>query len=172
MCSLHTRPLGRRAVRSKCERREVADRRKILKLAWASSIGTSALKSSAGSPFTAFCKKSRWNCSVPSGSPTTLIPCRATVSPVLSIATRCSSVSCSGPTPSASRACDFLRFFEVPSTPRRFYSHSVTFPIAAIPRKISGGRMTLMSSMNETALAPGTGGLALNSFRIFSEPAL
>ena len=32
--------------------------------------------------------------------------------------------------------------------------------------------MTVMSSMNETALAPGTGGLALNSFRIFSEPAL
>ena len=27
--------------------------------------------------------------------------------------------------------------------------------------------MTVMSSMNETALAPGTGGLALNSFRIF-----
>ena len=32
--------------------------------------------------------------------------------------------------------------------------------------------MTVMSSMNETALAPGTGGLALNYFRIFSEPAL
>ena len=32
--------------------------------------------------------------------------------------------------------------------------------------------MTVMSSMNETALAPGTGGLALKSFRIFSEPAL
>ena len=32
--------------------------------------------------------------------------------------------------------------------------------------------MTVMSSMNETALAPGTGRLALNSFRIFSEPAL
>ena len=32
--------------------------------------------------------------------------------------------------------------------------------------------MRVMSLMNETALAPGTGGLALNSFRIFSEPAL
>ena len=48
----------------------------------------------------------------------------------------------------------------------------VTFPIAAISRESSGGRMTVMSSMNETALAPGTGGLALNSFRIFSAPAL
>ena len=32
--------------------------------------------------------------------------------------------------------------------------------------------MTMMSSMNETVLAPGTGGLALNSLRIFSQPAL
>ena len=32
--------------------------------------------------------------------------------------------------------------------------------------------MTVMSSMNKTALAPGTDGLAINSFRIFSEPAL
>ena len=159
-------------VRSKCERREVADRRKIWKLAWASSIGTSALTSSAGSPLTASCKKSRWNFYVPTGTPTTLIPCWTTVSPVVSIATRCSSVSCSGLTPSASRACDFLRFSEMPSTPGRSCSHSVTFPIAVISRERSGDRITVMSSMNETALAPGTGALALNSFRIFSEPAL
>ena len=29
-----------------------------------------------------------------------------------------------------------------------------------------------MSSMNETALAPGTGGLDLDVFRVFREPAL
>ena len=32
--------------------------------------------------------------------------------------------------------------------------------------------MTVMSLMDETALAPGTSGLALNSFNILSEPAL
>ena len=51
-------------------------------------------------------------------------------------------------------------------------SHSVTFTIAAISRESSDGRMTVMSSMNETALAPGTGGLALPSFKISREPAL
>ena len=150
----------------------MVDRRQIGKFAWASSIGTSALTISAGSPLTTFCKKSRWNCSVPTHTPTFLLPCRITVRPVVSIVTRCSSVSCSGLTPSASRACDFLRFSEMPSTPRRFCSHSTTFPIAAISRESSGGRMTVISSMNETVLAPGTGGLALNSLRIFSEPAL
>ena len=150
----------------------MADRRKILKLAWASSIGTSALTSSAGSPLTASYKKSRWNCSVPTRTPATLTSCWTTVSSVVSIATCCLSVSCSYPTPSASRACGFLRFSEMPSTPRRSYSRSVTFPIAAISRESSGARMTVMLSMNETALAPGTGGLALNSVRIFSEPAL
>ena len=32
--------------------------------------------------------------------------------------------------------------------------------------------MTVISSMNETALAPGTGGLDLNSFRILRVPEL
>ena len=32
--------------------------------------------------------------------------------------------------------------------------------------------MTVMSSINKTALAPGTGGLALNYFRVLKEPAL
>ena len=149
----------------------MADRRQIGKFAWASSIET-AFTISAGSPLTASCKKSRWNCYVPTGTPTTLIPCRTTVSPVVSIATRYSSVGCSGPTLSTSRACDFLRFSEMPSTPRRFCSNSTIFPIAAISRESSGVRMTVMSSMKETALAPGTGGLALNYFRIFSEPTL
>ena len=120
--------------------------------------------SSAGSPLTASCKKLRWNCSVPTGTPSTPIPYRTPVSPVVSIATRCSYATCSRPTPSASRTFEFLRFSEMLSTPRRSCSHSITFPIAAISRESSGGRMTVMSSMNETALAPGTGGLALNYF--------
>ena len=150
----------------------MADRRQMGKFVWASSIGTSALTISAGSLLTASCKKSGWNCYVPTGTPTTLIPCRTAVSPVISIATRCSSVSCSGLTSSDCRACDFLRFSEMPFTPRRFCSHSTTFPIATISRESSGGRMKTMSSMNETVLAPGTGGSALNSLRIFSQPAL
>ena len=149
----------------------MADRRQIKTFAWASSIET-ALTISAGSPLTASCKKSRWNCSVPTGTFTTLIPCRTIVSPVVSITTRYSSVSCSGPTLSTSRACDFLQFSEMPSTPRSFCSNSTTFPITAISRESSGGRMAVMSLMKETALAPGTGGLAFNFFRIFSEPAL
>ena len=32
--------------------------------------------------------------------------------------------------------------------------------------------MDVMSPMNETALAPGTGGLALNYFNILGEPTL
>ena len=153
-------------VQSECDRQEVADRRKILKLAWTSSVGTSAFTSSAGSPSTASCKKSRWNCYVLTGTPTTLISCRTTVSPVVFIATRCSCVRCSGASPSASRACDYVRFNEMPFTPRRSCSHSVTFPIATILRESSSGKMTVMSSMNETALAPGIGGLALSSFRL------
>ena len=53
------------------------------------------------------------------------------------------------------------------------FLYSVTFAKAAMLRKISGTRMTLMSSMNKTTLlAPGTGGLALNSFNILSEAVL
>ena len=127
---------------------------------------------SAGSPGTVSCKKSCFNCYVPAGTPTNFVPCRTTVSPLSSIAVRCSPGRCSGPTPFASRACGFLRFHEMLSTPRRYCSHSVTFPMAAISRESSGGRMTAMSSMNKTALAPGTGGLALNYFEILMEPEL
>ena len=91
---------------------------------------------------------------------------------VLSIAVRFSSVRCSGPTIFASSACDFLRFNEMPSTPRRACSYFVTFPAAVMLRESSGGRMNVMSSMNETALAPGTGRLLLNSFKILREPTL
>ena len=94
------------------------------------------------------------------------------MSPVLSIAIRCSSVRRSGPTPFSGRVCDFLRFNEMASTPRRSCSHSVNFPIAAISRECSGVRMIVMSSMNGTALAPDTGGLSLNYFKFLSEPAL
>ena len=59
-------------------------------------------------------QKSRCTCSGPNDTPTTLIPCRTTVSLQLSIA------RCSGPTSSATRACEFLRFSEMPSTPRRY----------------------------------------------------
>ena len=159
-------------VRSRCDRREVADRRKILKLACTSSIGTSALTSSAGSPLPASCKKSRWNCYFSNGYSHDRHSLSDHREFCVIHATRCSSVRCSGPTPSASRACDFLRFSKMPSTPRRSCSHSVAFPIAAISRESSGGRMTVMSSINETALAPDAGGLALNYFWIFSEPAL
>ena len=140
-------------MQSRCYRREAAESRKISRLACASPIGTSALTSSAGSPFTTSCKKSRLKCYVPTGTPTTLIPCRTTVSPVPTITVRCSSVRRFGPTPSASRACDFPRFKRDAFYPRRFCSHSATFPVAAMSRESSGGRVTVMSSMNETALA-------------------
>ena len=113
-----------------------------------------------------------FNCSVPTGTPTIPIPCRTTVSPVSSIAARCSSVRCSGPTPSASRACDLLEFSEMPSTSRRFCSYSVTFAIAAMSRESSGDRVNLTPSMNETALVPGTGGIVPNYSSILSEPRL
>ena len=102
----------------------------------------------------------------------TVISCRTILRPVLFIALRCSSVRCSGPTPFASRACNFFRFSEMPCTPRRSCGHSVTAPIAtAMSREISGGRMVVTSLMNETALAPSTGVLVLN-FGILSEPEL
>ena len=93
---------------------------------------------------------------------------------MLSIAVHRSSVICSGPTLFTSRACDFLLFDEIPSTPRRSCSYSITFPIVAISRESSGGRMAVMSSMSDerTALAPGIGGLVLNSFKILKGPAL
>ena len=69
----------------------------------------------------------RLNCSVSTGSPTTLILCHTTASLAPSISVRLSSVKCSTPTPFASKAFDFLRFSEMPSTPRRSCSHSVTF---------------------------------------------
>ena len=94
------------------------------------------------------------------------------MSPVLLVTIRCSSVTGSNPTPFASRVCDFLRFNEMASTPRRSCSHSVNLPIAAISRECSGSRMIVMSSMNGTALAPDTGGLSLNYFKFLSEPAL
>ena len=61
----------------------------------------------------------------------------------------------------------------MPSTPRCSCSYySVSFPIAAMSREIFGGGMTVMSSMNETALVPGTGELVQNSLNIFIELAL
>ena len=55
------------------------------------------------------------------------------------------------------------------STPRRTCSNSATFPMAAISRKSSGGRMTAMSSMNKTALASDIGGLAHIDFQCLEE---
>ena len=115
----------------------------------------------------------RYLLSVPTGTPTTLIPCRTTVSPVLSIALCCSSVRCSKPTSSDNTFCYFLPLNEMPSTRGRSCSHSVNFPISSISRESSGGRMTVML-IKEPALeiAPGTGGLALISFKLFRELAL
>ena len=50
---------------------------------------------------------------------------------------------------------------------KRSCSHSVNSPRAAMSRESSGGRMAAMSSINETALAPGTGVLALESLVMY-----
>ena len=107
-------------VRRRCGKRETADRRRIWKRAWASSIGTRVFTSSAGSPLAASLTKSRLNYSVPTDIPTTLIPCPTTVGPMLSTARRCSSMRSFGRTPFASSACDFFRLREMPSTPQPF----------------------------------------------------
>ena len=52
----------------------------------------------------------------------------------------------------------FLRFGKMPFTPRRSCSHSATFAVAAMSRES-------LTSMTETALAPGTGGLAVELFQ-------
>ena len=109
-------------------------------LAWASSIGTSALVSSAGFPLATSCKKPPLNFSVRTGNHFILTPYRITMSSVLSIALYCSPVICSGPTPFASRVCDFLWFSEMSSTSGRSYSYSMTAAKAVISRESFGSR--------------------------------
>ena len=78
------------------------------RLAWAFSIGKAPSKARLVPHLTTSCKQAHLNCLVSSITLTTIIPCRTTVSPLLSIAMRCSSVRYSDSTPSTSRAYDFL----------------------------------------------------------------
>ena len=91
---------------------------------------------------------------------------------MLFVTLRCSYAGCFGPTPFAGRACGFLRFRQMPFKTRRSSSHSVIVAIAVTLMESSGGKMAVMSSANETALAPSTSKFVLNSFSTLDESEL
>lgn len=97
------------------------------------------------------------------------IPRRTAVNSVVSNASRCYSVRCSGLTPLASGARDSLWLSDMLCTPRRAWIISVTIAIAAMLRKTSGGKIVAMLLMIKLILEL-RGGFKLNLFSILKKP--